>query len=317
MFAASWIQWFCDLWPEDTFLSFEFNVMGLLAIILVALVCGAVGSLVVGNRMAFFSDALAHAAFAGVGLAILISLCTNFLGQRPEGVRPWILLIMLVFGVAVGLGIAWVQEKTSLASDTVIGVFFAGSIGFGAMFMQAVKGRGGFQLEDFLFGHPTTATPTDLLFLFLLLLAVIAFLVLFYNSLVFTTFNTSLARSRRIRIRFCRYLFIVFLAMIVNLSLFIVGALLINALLIVPAATAANLSKNMRQMFWWSIILCLVVGVGGQVLSWEISIADPAGGRERIQFGIGGTIVVLSVILFALSMVFGPRWRNRAVVAAK
>jgi len=310
MFAESWLQWFCSLWPEGTFPYFEFNIIGLLASVMVALVCGAVGSLVVGNRMAFFSDALAHCAFAAVGFALLLSVFTNLLGSQTDEIRHRILLIMVVFGIAVGLGIAWVQEKTALASDTVIGVFFAGAIGFGAMFMQTVKGRG-FNLEDFLFGHPTTATPTDLLYLLLLLLATTAFLVLMYNSLIFSTFNTSLARSRRVRIRFCHYLLIVFLAVIVNLCLYISGALLINALLIVPAATASNLSKNMRQMFWWSIILSLMVGVVGQGVSWDVSIPDPAGGRDPIHFGIGGTTVVLSVILFFLSMAVGPRWRAR------
>jgi len=310
MFAESWIQWFCSFWPEGSFASFEFNIIGLLASVMVALVCGAVGSLVVGNRMAFFSDALAHCAFAAVGFALLLSVFTNLLGTQTNEIRHRILLIMVVFGIAVGLGIAWVQEKTALASDTVIGVFFAGAIGFGAMFMQTVKGRG-FNLEDFLFGHPTTATPTDLLFLLILLLATTAFLVLMYNSLIFSTFNTSLARSRRVRIRLCHYLFIAFLALIVNLCLYISGALLINALLIVPAATASNLSKNMRQMFWWSIILSLMVGIVGQGVSWDVSIPDPAGGHDPIHFGIGGTTVVLSVILFFLSMALGPRWRAR------
>jgi zinc transport system permease protein len=298
-----WIAWFCSLWPDYTFFSMEFNVRGLLAIVLVALVCGAIGSMVVANRMSFFSDALAHCAFAGVALGLLVAI---FLRVAVRDFTQWIILIMVTFGIAVGLGIAWVREKTALSSDTVIGVFFAGAIGLGAMVMTATK----FPLEHFLFGSPWTALAEDLIIFFLLLIFTALFLVWYYNCLVFTSFNTSLARSRRVPIRLCNYLFIVMLGVIINVCLQIVGALLINGLLIVPAAAAANLSRNMKQMFWWSICLCLLVGLLGIYLSWEISIPDPAQATP-IKFGVSGTIVVLSVLVFFLSMFLGPRLRDR------
>ena len=97
----------------------------------VCFICGGMGSLVVGNRMAFFSDALAHCAFAGVGLGLLVCFLAGT--DNDEIVRQRIVLIMVAFGVTVGLLIAFVREQTGLASDTVIGVFYAGSIGFGAV----------------------------------------------------------------------------------------------------------------------------------------------------------------------------------------
>lgn len=298
---------FCDSQEPYTFLWLQANVNGLLAIILVAVICGMVGSLVVGNRMAFFSDALAHCAFAGVALGLLIAL---FISRIPiPDFTAWIQLIMVVFGILVGLGIAWVREKTSLANDTVIGVFFAGAMGLGALVMKGV--RAGFPLESFLFGSPLDTRSADLLKLAILLLITLAFLAWNYNALVFTSFNVSLARSRQVPIRLSNYLFIALLGLIVNLCLSIVGVLLINALLIVPAATAANISRNMRQQFWLSVLLCLAFGVVGHILSWEIRIADP-GSREPIQFGISGIIVVLSVIAFFLSMIIGPLLRRRS-----
>jgi zinc transport system permease protein len=125
-----------------------------------------------------------------------------------------------------------------------------------------------------------------------------------YNSFVFTGFNTSLARSRRIPVTLCNYVFIVLLALIVNLCLKTVGALLINALLIVPAAAARNLAGNMRQLFWMTLGLSLCVGIGGVALSWEVKLPNPSGDPlDPIRFGLGGTIVVLSVLLFVLSIV--------------
>src|SRR5438128_3325959 len=115
----------------------QYIVVGTLAIILISLICGSVGAMVIGNRMAFFADALAHCAFAGVGLGILTALLTGF---RDEQTIDWLLpVVMVSFGIVVGLGIAFVREKTNLASDTVIGVFFSAAVGFAGVLMSSLK----------------------------------------------------------------------------------------------------------------------------------------------------------------------------------
>src|SRR5262245_46077976 len=98
------IQRFCDWFEYGTFLSLSWNVKGLIASILVSLVCGAVGSLVVGNRMAFFSDALAHCAFAGISLGFLTALASGVTKQGEFA--PYVTPVMVAFGVVVGLLIA-------------------------------------------------------------------------------------------------------------------------------------------------------------------------------------------------------------------
>jgi len=132
-----------------------------------------------------------------------------------------------------------------------------------------------------------------------------ALLAWMYNHLLLASFNSSLALSRRVPVQLVNYLFIILLALIVNLCLRLVGALLINALLIIPAAAAVNLSRNMRQLFWLTIGLTLLLGVGGQWLSWEMYMG------ANIKLGISGTIVLLSVLLFVLSMAVGPWLRAR------
>lgn len=292
----------CDLFPPDSFLSYPWNMQGMIAIALVGLICGAVGSLVVGNRMAFFSDALAHCAFAGVALGLLLGVVT---GADDEQFAQWVTVVMIVFGVVIGLGIAFVREYTAQANDTVIGVFYAGAIGLGAVFLKAGSARRYLPPEDFLFGNLVTVQPLDLLVLAALTVVAGAVLAFMYNNLLFTSFNRSLALSRRIPVRLCSYLFIILLALIVNLCLKIVGAMLINALLVVPAATAANLCRNMRQLFWASTGLCLFVGIVGHYLSSEIQLPSPGGGPPT-RPGESGTIVVLAVLLFALSMWLPP-----------
>jgi zinc transport system permease protein len=274
--------------------------------------------MVVGNRMAFFSDALAHCAFAGVGLGLLLGFLAGLYGYfgdpqlhdgvynaREQAFHDWgVPLVTVAFGICVGLAIAFVRDQTALASDTVIGVFFAGALGLGAVILKELSHIGYFtSLEGLVFGDIITVRSHDLLVLLLLGVVTAALLGVLYNQLVFTSFNPSLARSRRIPVRLCSYLFIVLLALIVNLCLKIVGALLINALLIVPAATAGNLSRNMRQLFWMTTGICLFVGVGGLWLSWDVARA-----------GSGGSIVVLSVVLFFASMAVAglrQRWEQR------
>ena len=153
--------------------------------------------------MAFFSDALAHCAFAGVGVALVFGLLFGFGRQELD---PWIPVIMAVFGILVGLGIAVVQDKTALASDTVIGVFYAGANGFGAVLLQ-FNARRFINPEGFLFGDLVLVTGREIMVLLLVALVTIAFMIWMNNALVFSSFNASLARSRRIPVRLCTYLF--------------------------------------------------------------------------------------------------------------
>jgi zinc transport system permease protein len=130
-----------------------------------------------------------------------------------------------------------------------------------------------------------------------------------YNWLVLASTSPSLALSRGVPVRLCRYLLIVLLALLVNLSQQITGTLLINGLLIVPAAAAANMANNLRQMFWYSVAIALSVGIGGRIVSWEINVRL----RERnptLSIGDSGTVIVLCVIVFMLSIPVG-RWLRR------
>jgi len=281
---------------------------GTLAIIVVSIICGFVGSLVVGNRMAFFSDALAHCAFAGVALGVITTLILGPAGEEGDALG-WVLPpVMVAFGGLVGFAITYVREKTGLASDTVIGVFFSGAIGFGAILFGVLKLFTNRDADMYLFGSPNFIRAVNLVVLFGVALLTAGFMFLRFNDLLFASFNPSLARSRRIPLRLYNYVFVVLLALIVNLCLQAVGILLINAVLIVPAATASNISRNMRQLFWLTMGLTLAAGIGGQLISNEVSIH--VRGKE-IPLGAGGCIVVLSVLAFAISMFLSPFVRGR------
>jgi zinc transport system permease protein len=293
-----------DALGTDTFV-----VKGVMAILLVCALCGMLGSLVIGNRMAFFSDAMAHCAFAGVALGYLTVLLTG--GDRT--MASWAVpLIMVAFGVVVGMSMVYVRDHTGLAHDTVIGVFFALAIGFGAMLFQVLRVKSTFNPEYFLFGNLVIIPEEDLIFLLGLAVVVTPLFAWKYNQMVFASFNPTLARTRGLRLQLNNYLFIVILALVVNLSIKAVGALLINAMLIVPAASAATLARNLRQMFWLTIIFCVGAGIFGFAL--RNSVECRIGSGDPVPFGPSGVIVVTSVFLFFASIICSAFWARFAPV---
>lgn len=294
-------EWSMDRFGDLSPLSHHWLVKGFLGAALASFICGVISSLVVSNRMAFFSDALAHCAFAGVALGLIFYLAGVL--DSDSG----ILVTTIVFGVVVGALIAYVREKTPLASDTVIGVFFAGAMGLGAVLLKGVRryGVGGaFDPDNFLFGDIQTVAGRELIYLTLLTVVMVVFLYWLYNRLVFASFSPSLARSRNFPVRTGNYLFVILLALIVNICLKVVGVLLINALLVIPGATAAILARNLRQFFWFSIGFSLLAGLGGLTLA---SIWTPLVNGKAFPLASGGVIVVIGVALFFLAMLVS-RW---------
>lgn len=276
-----------------------FEVRGFLAVFLTAVTCGCVGSMVVGNRMAFFSDAMAHCSFAGVALGLLIVLLAGF-DLAASQVQDWLVpLVMVAFSAGIGVGVALVREQTGLASDTVIGVFFAAAMGFGAVLLTALGKRGRFDPEAFLFGNPWVASDVDLVYLALVLGVTLVLLGTQYSAFVLGSVNAPLARSRGVSYRWRQVGFIILLALVVNFALRAVGVLLINGLLIVPAAAAANVSRSLKGMFGWTLAISVGAGVGGLLLSTVLKLPL---GNDVLEFGPSGPILLLCVGAFAVSM---------------
>ncbi|MGL4419855.1 MAG: metal ABC transporter permease [Gemmataceae bacterium] len=288
------------------------DINAFLAITLVSLICGTLSPLVVGGRMAFFSDAMAHTVFAGAAVGVLVLIAffpasSNVSDSEDFWIVP---LMMVAFSALFGLSIGYFREATGLSADTIIGVFFALASGFGALLLPGLNKRTRFDPEAILFGSPMFARPEDLLFLMMLVLCTFGFVLFQFNSVVFSSFNPSLANSRGIRVRLSNYLFILLLAMVVNFSIRAVGMLIINAMLVVPAAAAANVTRTMRSLMLVSIISSVLCGwIGYRVAAFsQLNV----GGRP-IDLYPGGMIAMLLVGWF-LASVFIARVRGRASV---
>lgn len=273
------------------------------AIALTCTITGILGAFIVGNRLAFFSDALAHCAFTGIALGLMFALLQQGItGQALED--RFVPLIMMIVGIGFALGIVYIREQTALPSDTIIAVFFAGAVGFGVMLLAGLRRFTSIDPDQYLFGNPLFVNSLDLIAL-LIVLCILLVSMQWFNPFLLSNFSASLAHSRQIKTRLLQYIFVVLIALAVNVSIRAVGVLLINAMLLVPAATAANLARNIRQLFWFTLWLSLVMGLSGLWLSDNLKVPVP-NSREPLQFGPSGLIVVLSVILFFLSIFY--RW---------
>ena len=243
--------------PLDA-LQFNFMKNAFLAILLLTPLLGLLGTMAVQQQMAFFSDALGHSALTGIGLGIV-------LGMRDD------LLSMLIFGVVWAIAISRIKQTGTTSADTIISVFSSTSIALGLVILA--HGGGFAKYSTLLIGDVLAVTPQDLLYLLIALVCGVALWAVMYNALLLTGINVSLAQSRGIRTKLTEYAFAVLLAVAVMLAIRWVGVMLINALLILPAAAGRNLAKNARQHAVISVLIALICGIAGLLSAyyWDTS----------------------------------------------
>ncbi|MCL2341063.1 MAG: metal ABC transporter permease, partial [Proteobacteria bacterium] len=243
------------------------------------------GILVINFRMSFFADAISHSAFAGVALGLLLAL-------DPNGTMP-------VFGVLVGLAIMLMQRRTSLSSDTVIGVFFSAMVAFGLAIISrdASLAR---DLPRFLYGDILTVSDGQVVALMGLFAVLMIFQAVNYNRLLYIGLNPALAQAHRVRVAGLQYCFAGLLALLVMFAVQAVGVLLVTALLIVPAAAARNFARSAGAMFWWTLAISLSSAVAGLLLS----------AQDWARTATGATIILVACGWFALSVAAAARRRN-------
>lgn len=198
-------------------LQLSFMQRALLAILLLAPMTAALGVCVISFRMAFFSDAIGHSAFAGVALGLLLSL------------NP--LFTMPAFGVLVGLGIMAVRRGSTLSADTSIGIVFSAVVAFGLAVVSLAPGMAR-NMQQFLYGDILTVSNTELGFLLLLFGVLIVFAWMGYNRLLFIALNPVMARAHGVHVAAWQYAFAALLALVVMFAVRAVGVLLVTALLI-------------------------------------------------------------------------------------
>ncbi len=267
----------CALLPFEM-LHWTFMKNALLALLLMAPMFGLMSTMNVTGRMSFFSDALGHSAFTGIAIGAICGIAA------PTGAA-------VVFSVAFALLFSWVRSRSNQAADALIGVFSSTAVALGIF--AATLGGGSFtKYNTYLIGDILSVTPGEIGLLALTLLAVLLFWGFYSNRLTLTAIHPQLAASRGIPVGLSQTLFIVAIAVVVTLSISSVGLLILNSLLVLPAAGARNLARNLRQYHLLSVLFALIAGIGGLVLSYYLGCSA------------GAAISLILAAIFALTFCF-------------
>lgn len=254
-----------------------FMKRALLATLMIGPLCAAMGVLVVNFRMSFYASAISHSAFTGVALGVLM------------GVDAQITLIL--FGLLVGAAVTAVKRGSELSEDTAIGVLFSTSVALGIVVISAMKGLVR-NLDPYLYGDVLALADQDILLIWILFLAVMTYVAIFYNRLIFLAIHEDLAHTRGIRVQRSQYIFSLVLALVVSMSIRTIGILLITALLIIPAAAARNLARSAAGMFWVAIAVACFSSVFGLMGSYYWDTAT------------GATMVLGAALVFTFSLFY-------------
>lgn len=255
----------------STFLEYGFMRNALLAILIITPLFGILGTMIVNNKMAFFSDALGHSALTGIAIGVVLGVTdTN--------------LSMIIFAVAFALLLNYISSKSAASTDTIISVFSSCSVAVGLAILS--KGGNFSKYSSLLVGDILSITPREILYLLLIFVVTLLFWCFCFNSLHAASIHRTLAKSRRIPVKLMENIFAVVIALIVMLSIKWVGILIINALLILPSAASRNLSVNMREYHFFSVLFSLFSGIMGLFVSYFVNVAT------------GPMIVIIASIIY-------------------
>lgn len=268
-------------------LGYPFMVRGLLASIMVGVICPVIGSYMILRGLSFFGDALSHAILPGIVLTYLLD---------------WPLAVgALIAGVLAALAIGFISQRGNVQEDTAIGIVFAGSFALGVALISTVSGYA-VDLAHILFGDVLGVTASDLRWTLALSVAVLGIVFLFFKELLVLTFDPTLALVLRLPARFLRYLLFVLIAVTIVVSLQTVGISLMLAMLVTPAAAAQLLTRRLPWMMLAAALIGVACNVTGLYLSYYVNVAS------------GPAMVLVATAVFAIVFLLAPQrgmlWRR-------
>lgn len=259
------------------FLTYAFMRNALLAVLVSSPIFAILGTMVVNKKMAFFSDAIGHSALCGIAVGVAF-------GFTDRSVS------MVIFAILFAVLLNFVKDHTTYGADTIISVFASVAMSLGLVLLS--RGGNFNKYSSYLVGDILSITVTEILFLAVCLVLVIIFWAFSYNRLSADNLNRSLARSKGINGRIYDYIFSAFIAVVIMFSIRWIGILLINSLIILPAASSRNVAHNTRTYHLIAVALSLVCGFAGLVLSYYSSV--PTG--PMIVLLLGGVFFITFIV---------------------
>ena len=264
-----------DLILPFQWLSHTFMKNAFIAIIIITPLFGLLSTMVVSNKMSFFADSLGHGAFTGIAVGILLG-----------GIDP--MWGATLFSICFAIAITIIKNKGTSSTDTIIGVFSSTSIALGLVLMSFSSSLSKF--SSYLVGDLLSISQNQIILLIFVFIAIIVLWSLIFNKLLVTSLNTSLANSRGMNTLLIEIIFTCTIAVIVTITIRWVGLLIINSLLVLPAAAARNISKNVRQYHLFSILIAIFSGIVGLIISYYLNTVT------------GATIVLVASVIFFITL---------------
>jgi ABC-type Mn2+/Zn2+ transport system permease subunit len=266
--------------------TYDFMQRSLLAAALVGALCATIGVFVVLRGLAFMGAGTAHAAFAGVALGFLM-------GWPP-------LLMAILFGLATVWITGWVEEKGRMKLDVSIGILYTATMALAILFIGLMKTYNA-EVYGYLFGNVLAVTSEELGTIAGLSIVVIGAILLFSKELYFIAFDQEMAEASGVPARRIFFLLLTLVALTVVISLKTVGAILVFAMILIPASTAYQLTHSLSTLTWYSILIGVSCSVGGVLISsyWDI----PS----------GPAIVLLATLLFFVAVLVSPKRQRRSL----
>ncbi len=276
-----------DIWAWlSNPLQYAFMQRALLALTMVSLVSAVIGAFVVLKGLAFIGDALAHASFGGVAIAFVLG-GSIYLGA-------------MIAAIATAMAIGYVGRRARLSLDTAIGIIFVGVFALGVVVISH-QSNYTVDLFSFVFGNVLGVGRHDLLLIGAMAAGIIAVVALFYKELLFYAYDPEMAAASGIPVRILHYGLLALIAIAAVVALKAVGIILVVAMLITPAATAALLVRRLHLIMIGGALLGFVSSVVGLYASYYASVAT------------GASIVLVATLFFTLALVFSPK---RGLLAA-
>jgi len=263
--------------------AYGFVINALICGVLIGPLLGGMGTMVVVKRMAFFSQAIGNSAMTGVAIGVL-------LGESVQ--QPY--FSMFGFCILFGLLLNYTRNRTKMSPDTLIGVFLAVSLAMGSSLLLFVSAKVNTHiLEAVLFGSILTVSDTDINVLLVVSILCVVVAVPLFNQLLLSSLNPTLAAARGVRVRVLEYVFIVLITILTVACVKIIGAVLVEALLLIPAAAARNIVSSVRGFVAWSIGFSTVSVLAGIYIPMQWDLALPS----------GGAIVLVAALFFVVTTV--------------
>ena len=264
-----------DLILPFQWLSHTFMKNAFIAIIIITPLFGLLSTMVVSNKMSFFADSLGHGAFTGIAVGILLG-----------GIDP--MWGATLFSICFAIAITIIKNKGTSSTDTIIGVFSSTSIALGLVLMSFSSSLSKF--SSYLVGDLLSISQNQIILLIFVFIAIIVLWSLIFNKLLVTSLNTSLANSRGMNTLLIEIIFTCTIAVIVKITIRWVGLLIINSLLVLPAAASRNISRNIRQYHLFSILIAIFSGIVGLIISYYLNTVT------------GATIVLVASVIFFITL---------------